>query len=134
MSSIQESINMINLPTDIKIIIQEYLNLPCTFVECNNLVGVDSSYCSDSCKSLDRRSLLADFLQVNVITTMVGTCFKCPSCNITVPIVRLDIVNPRRLLLLIWNHITGACYDCTNVNDLGYDLIDIGIILDYNNY
>jgi|LakMenEpi03Aug12_release.lakeMendotaPanAssembly.Ray.scaffolds.fasta_scaffold255402_2 hypothetical protein len=133
MSYIQESIDMINLPNDIKNIIKDYLNLLCTFNKCNNIVGVDSKYCSNICKSLDRRALLAEFLQANVITTMIGPCFKCPSCNLTVPIYRLDINNPRRLLLLIWNHITGACHDCINVNDLGYDLIDIGIILDEYN-
>lgn len=130
MSSIQESINIINLPTDIKTIIQEYLNLSCTFDNCNNMVGVDSTYCSDSCKSLDRRYLLAYFLNVNIINTMVGLCFKCPSCNINIPLFRTDSIYPRRILLLTWNHITGACDNCINVSDLGYDLIDIGIILD----
>jgi hypothetical protein len=85
------------------------------------------------CKSIDRRALLTEFLQANVITTMTGPSFKCPSCNLSIQIYRLDITNPRRLLLLIWNHITGACYNCANVNDLGYDLIDIGIILDEYN-
>lgn len=130
MSSIKESIDTINLPNDIKFIIQDYLNLSCTFDECNNMVGVDSSYCSDICKSQDRRSLLADFLKANIINTMVGTCFKCPSCDMKVPLFRMDIMYPRRLLLLTWNHISGECSRYINVNELGYDLIDIGIILD----
>jgi hypothetical protein len=132
MTSIQELINHIKLPNDIKSIIKEYLYLSCSYDECNNIIGLDSSYCSDICKSLDIRSLLADFLKANITNTSSGACFKCPSCSEEILLLLMDILNPRRLLLLIWNHITGACCNCVNVNELEYDLIDIGIILDDN--
>lgn len=131
MSSIRESIDLIKLPNDIKSIIKEYLYLSCSYDECNNIIGLDSSYCSNICKSFDTRSLLADFLKANTINTVAGICFKCPSCNYEIILFQMDILNTRRLLLLIWNHITGACCQCVNIDELGYDLNDIGIILDY---